>query len=715
MQRSDRQLLRVVQLCFFCMLLTGISLSAAVQKPLQLVLYTPMDVDGNATTTSTTLRLYNPNPTPLKYTLVIGDSKATNTGADANLVVAFYGTDNKLVGPILEGNVAASASTSVRADFSHVVEAGETTAKLKCNGLEIATLKLLKDHGLPFRVSLEGNPTEKPEIDFVRGSPVDLRWKNDDAMHYPLSWEFFLKGKYVSGTTQAGPNGSTKFTVTPYDGWFSLYQSFFRSEIADGTVTVGYWPQGSAGAYPSKTIPIKARLTYLDPAVRDVLAMIAILVILAVGGFASTYVNVDLVNRIKAISIKKRIDQLARSIGESGPKLNSQLRVSLFLERGRIEATLPHGVLFTPGTAAALAQSDADTGALSIRVDWAAQIADATVRLNHAKEEGALAPSLTDQVTKALSDAQDLLKKSTLGAGELQRVQTLVGLSTNILEHKYQADEDLEKVLAARLQDLKARFTASLLATSTCTAIKGAVPIPFALLDPAIPQVGSQADRDANIRRLAIIAEMVQMQSTDSSILQCLGRQDFISLQEAEQLLRELKDGISLDDLRNEITTNPARMYFVVDRDTVRVNTPIMMKLMFNNHRCNWAAARCRIECTWNFNHKNLTEKGWEVHHYFPEAKDYSVGVTFNDINQVPITPSLQIERKVSVIQQRIQERNYVAVEIQRWAVGFVVALIGLFAGAKEKILSLDTAGAILAVFLLGFGIDMAKNLLVPK
>jgi hypothetical protein len=43
------------------------------------------------------------------------------------------------------------------------------------------------------------------------------------------------------------------------------------------------------------------------------------------------------------------------------------------------------------------------------------------------------------------------------------------------------------------------------------------------------------------------------------------------------------------------------------------------------------------------------------------------------------------------------------------------VALVGLFAGAKEKILSLDTAGAILAVFLLGFSIDMAKNLLVSK
>jgi hypothetical protein len=43
------------------------------------------------------------------------------------------------------------------------------------------------------------------------------------------------------------------------------------------------------------------------------------------------------------------------------------------------------------------------------------------------------------------------------------------------------------------------------------------------------------------------------------------------------------------------------------------------------------------------------------------------------------------------------------------------VALVGLFAGAKEKILSLDTAAAILAVFLIGFGVDFVKNMLPPK
>src|SRR5262249_39040157 len=159
----------------------------------------------------------------------------------------------------------------------------------------------------------------------------------------------------------------------------------------------------------------------------------------------------------------------------------------------------------------------------------------------------------------------------------------------------------------------------------------------------------------------------------------------------AEQLLTELKEGISLDDLRAEIAANPPRLYTTVDRDTVRVNTPILMKLLFNKWRYNRASAKQRIECTWGFGHYNLTEKGWAVYHYFQKATDYRVDVTFKDVDQVEIAPSQPIERKVTVVAQRAEGYNHVAVELQRWAVGFFVALVGLFAGAKEKILSLDT------------------------
>lgn len=705
---------RVIQPCLAALLLlNAMAFAENARKPLQLILYTPLNMDGSATTASTTLQLFNPNSVPVTYILGIQNAKAKNTGKDPDWVIAFYGTDNKPVGPLLDGTLAANKSIRIRVDISHAIEAGETTADLTNNNSKIADLKLVKEQGLPFKVSLEGNPTEKPEIEFVQGTPLDLRWKNDDPMHYPVSWEFLVKGKSVSGSSLAGPNGSTKFTVNPDGHWFSWWQSLFRSETVDGTVTLGYQPQSAPNAYPSKTLPVKVRLSYWNPASREVISIILVLIFLAAGAFFSSYVNVDLINRVRAISIKRKIGELARTIGEISPQLNSQLRVALWLERDRILASLPSGTFFTPETAATLTQSDADRVKLNNRVDSAAQVSEAIVRLNHAIEKGEIAPTLENKASKNLLSAQDLLKKSVLTAGESERIASLLGAATNILDDLGQPDDDLEKAIAARLQELTARFTSAFQGTATCIFIKRKAPIPFNLLTGGA-KLGTQGERDANTRKLAAIADMVLMQSLEADILACLARQDFTSVQSAEQRIRELKEGISLKDLSDEITANPPRVYISVDRDTVRAKSPILMKLMFNKARYNQAAAKQRIECTWSFDHDNLTEKGWEVHHYFPKVREYHVKLTFKDINQIVIKPAQPIEHKVEVHAQ-LSEDNHTRVEIQRWLVGLLIAVVGLFAGAKDKILTMDTGNAILALFVIGFTIDTAKNFLAPK
>ena len=709
-----------LQLClvqcavFIVMVSGGRAQAPPKQEPLQLTFYTPMNVDGSATTASTTLQLYNPNRAPIGYSLSIRNAVAKNSGQDANWVVVFYGDDNKPGLPTRDGTIPALKSLSVRVDLSQVIEAGETDADLMSFGRKIADLKLVKERGLPFKVSLEGNPAEKPVIEFTKGRSLALHMKNDDPMVYPVDWEIALKGRSVNGSAQLGPNGSTKLIVKPDDRWFSLYQSFFRSEQSDGTLTVRYTPKGVSVGYPSKTIPISARLNDYNPNWRDFWGMIAILFILGLGGLTSVYVNVDLVNRIKVIAINKRLGQLARIIGEIQPQLNSQLRVSLWLERGRIASTLPHGILFTPAAAAMLTQAGADTDQLKVRVDWASQIGNASFGLTHAIANGAIPPSLFEQGAKDLESAQDLLKKSVLSADELQRVQSLVGDAINLLNSIGKPDPDLDKTIAARIADLKSIFTAAVLAYPVCVRIKSRVPAPFALLNPNGPH-DSQAERDENTRKLAVIAGLVNMQSTDPDILRLLKRQGFLALSMAEQLLKELKEGVSLADLQAEITAVPPGVYVTLDRDTVRVNTPIMMNLKFKKLLYDQAAAKRRILCKWSFDHDHLTETGWEIHHYFPLAQHYTVTIKFADQNRNDIKPGAQVEYKLKVEPQRGEGHGHVAVELQQWAVGFFVAVVGLCAGAEDKIVSLNTAGAVLAVFVLGFGIDMAKNLLVSK
>jgi hypothetical protein len=691
--------------------------AANVPEPVRLLLYTPLDVDGGTTTATTNLQIYNPNSTPTECRFTITDAIAKNTGKPADWGITFYGSDGKPSSLTLQQTLPARSTLPIRVELTHVIDAGETDAALLCNGDKVSDLKLAKERNLPFRVTLYGNPAEKPAIDFVDGSVMSLQLKNDDPMEYPVDVNVIIKGISVASETKdikAGPNGLTWFTVKPDKDWFSPYQSFFRSEQVDGIVTMGYKPPGATVEFPSKIIPITARLDYFHPESRAIWSTLLILAVLALGGGTSAYLKVNLVNRVKAISIGKRLGQLSRVIGEIGPQLNSPLRVSLWLERGRIESTLPRTALFTADTAAILAQSDFDTTTLQARVDWASKISDASVRLDHSIDAHDIAPSLADQINRDLRAAQDLLKKSVLGADELQKIQSLVGHAVNLLNEAGTPDDDLEKAIAARLVGLTARFMGPFLAVPACIQLKSDLPIPFGLLNPAIAPLGSQFDRDLNTRKLQVIADMVLMGRTDAPIVQCLQRQDFVSLPLAEQLLMELKESISLDNLKAELRATPPRVNIAVDRDAVRSNTPIMMKLMFNNSRYNRAAARQRIVPTWNFD-DGLTEKGWEIHHYFMNPQTYHVSLTFKDMDQQDITPGTPVVNEVTVTSPRTDGQGYFAVEVQRWAVGFLVGILGLFAGAKDKILSLDTIVAIIALFLLGFGIDVAKNLLVSN
>jgi hypothetical protein len=695
-----------------CALLGGMVTCVRAETPrLKLLLYTPMDVDGTATTASTTLQLYNPSSTAAKYSLQIDDPVARNTGQPAGWVVAFYGADNKPGGPICEGTIAARSSLSIRVDLSHVLEAGETDAQLVSFGQKIAPLVLSKDRDLPFKVSLEGNAAQ-PEIDLVNGKPFDLHIRNDDPMDYPIAWELSLKGSSKTGVGNLGPNGSTTIPLVPDGTWFSLYQSFLRSENLDGTLRVGYKPPGATGSYPSKTIPVKVHLNDYDPGWRDFWGTVVILIFLALGGITSAYVNVALVNRIKAIGIRQRLGQLARIVGEVQPQLNSQLRVSLWLERGRIDATLPRQVLFTPETTAVLTQSDTDTQALKTRVDWASQISEASSRLMGAIAKGALPPTLFEQGARALDAAQNLLKRSLLGADDVQKIQVLVGQALNLLNNIANPDPDLESKLVARMAEIAATFTPAVLGDPLCMRIRARVPIPFSLLNPGTH--GSQTERDENTRKLGVIAGLLELKSEDPEVLDLLARHGCMALSMAEQLLVELQERISLADLIAEISATPPRVFIKVDRDTVRVSTPFMLKLTFNNQLLDRAAAKQRIVCTWSFDHDDLTENGWEVHHYFPKAQTYTVTVAFADQNRVPIPAGGAVSQPMVIAPQRDESRGQIWVEFQRWAFGFLVAVIGLFAGAKDKIVSLDTLSAIFAVFLIGFGIDMAKNLLVP-
>jgi hypothetical protein len=344
----------------------------------------------------------------------------------------------------------------------------------------------------------------------------------------------------------------------------------------------------------------------------------------------------------------------------------------------------------------------------------ASDVSDAIQHQNLVMDTGQAAPSLMDRATKSLSAAQDLLKKSVLTAAEQQKIQTLVGGVVNILDDIGKPDEDLEKEIAKRVQELQKQFTPAMRQDDVFLTIGERAPIPFSLLDPDQAELGSQTDRDANTRKLAVIYDLVRMRIVDDTMIDFLRRQDFGALASAELLLRQFKEEVSVHDLGAAIAASPQQLYVTEDRDLVRANTPILMRVIFNEPTYNRAAAKGLVECAWSFDGDKPTEKGWEVYHYFPEAGDFQVKITFKNVDQSLITHHA-LSHRVTVSAQRAEGYAHVWVEVQRWFAGFFVAIVGLFAGAKDKVLSFDTLGTIFAVFLLGFSVDIAKNVIVAN
>jgi hypothetical protein len=54
-------------------------------------------------------------------------------------------------------------------------------------------------------------------------------------------------------------------------------------------------------------------------------------------------------------------------------------------------------------------------------------------------------------------------------------------------------------------------------------------------------------------------------------------------------------------------------------------------------------------------------------------------------------------------------------IEAMRFGIVLVATIVGLLGGAREQLMKLDVGAGLIAVFLIGFGADAIKNILVDR
>lgn len=236
------------------------------------------------------------------------------------------------------------------------------------------------------------------------------------------------------------------------------------------------------------------------------------------------------------------------------------------------------------------------------------------------------------------------------------------------------------------------------------------------------------------------------------------------SLRQAQLLVRQVECGIYEKDLRDQL---PHGVSIELDRQVVRVNEPIEFSVRFHRPALDRTAAREEWSYAWNFG-DGLEERGWSAWHYYPTperkklrrfkaflrslrpksrdagqqkgaeqesdserkrdaeqknvaqqkkvADQKNVHVQFLDGDGNPIKDAegveIKIPRAVDVLAENPDFFGHrTKVEVARLAIGLLVAVVALVAGAKEQLLKLDVLPGLLAVFIIGFAADTIKNL----
>ena len=192
------------------------------------------------------------------------------------------------------------------------------------------------------------------------------------------------------------------------------------------------------------------------------------------------------------------------------------------------------------------------------------------------------------------------------------------------------------------------------------------------------------------------------------------------ALAQARQARVELEEGIF-----------PSTVEKILAEENVSVNViplqplpnqAVSLEVVFNSKAMNTCMARNEFECVWDFGALGK-EEGWRISHYFASQDEATFSVSFRrpDGEMIMKAGSDNIKARKEhpiTLQRATGKRKYgerAKIERIQLAVALAIALIGLFAGAREQLMKLDVFSGLIGVFLIGFGADTVKNLITKR
>jgi hypothetical protein len=659
------------------------------------------------------------------------------------------------------------ANPTLKATVANESAFGLATAKIFNNSRCIGTVKAVRMDPPP-RFSAEWDGPANSPLRIEDGKPVRVAIKNNDDTAYSVTPVLSVDGQdSIANEVTIGPNGKAELQFLTKPGWFGL-TTYLRPNAQQGRVELRPSANGFADSLGNRavsagSIPVSTQVAYFQPFFSTLVSTAVVFFVLLLGGLASVLTSSVLPNVLRRLSYKKRLRSLADATSGISVKVDSRLRVLLRLERNRLVKLVASSSALSTDTSDIFQQVDTGIAALGKRVTVAQRLDQLRNRFD--RESLSCPPSISDKTDRYLQDAADKVRSKTLTDAMVDNANGSLDAAEKIL-NSLGDTEALGKDIAARHKELLARIATfpQNLVTGLQQDLPGIFSVRNQTYDDSHPVLASNfVEIDDSIARVNTALDYAYAQASTieptiqarlvlrySKLIQLLGTRNWRSLRAARDLVQQIHQNIYPEDLIDDLSSGQAEI--TVDQQTARPYMPLEFCICFFRRPYNYGKALDELRCAWTFG-DGLSETGWEVCHFYQDpalmtvTAEIPLSVPPLPGATVPVTPSSAIvatttqpavgllnpapnpgstppaavrtvtfRHEIPVRDSRTsftrQERFATAL---RFGVAFFFALIGLISGAQEQLAKLDVLPGLIAIFLLGFGADTIKNILIQQ
>jgi len=627
---------------------------------------------------------------------------------------------------------------------------------------------------LPFHLHLFPETPGTATLAVRRGARTLLLIENDDPLAYRVRWSVVSAQGTATGEAEVPANGRVPIFVEPAAGWFpSRPSALFGSREIDAqlVLTAAHDPEALAATVTS--VPVALEVDPWRPWLRPLVATAILLVVLVLGALTSFFIKSAIPNGLRRARLESRLDRFAGRIRSLSLSMESQVRVSLRVERLLLLRSLHSTSVLYPVFGDVADSVEANLTLLEQRLELLARVDHIRLELRRmAKHE--LPPTRMDELRTLLRGVAEQLSAQEPARGELEAATRQVEAAEALFGRLREPEPGWESALGARAKEVAKRLEKS-------ANWKQVATLGEALLE-SLAEHSDFVHADADLRRLELLDEYLRMMDRDPALeAQLLApreegghpRLDYLltrlrqtgweALRLSQSMVQQVRERIYWSQI--EAALRAKRLDIVVEEGAVYTDSLIHLALRFWATSLNQASILGALGCTWHFGHLDLEEPGWRVCHYFPsqvsqrdapptdcdcaverkEKGSFLVWVEFvrddgepvltaagdgEEARKVCITKEIKVlEGRAGSAGQEPERRGARAwlarlfhvrtsrmrIELARLAVAILAAALGLLAVARSQIADMDTWTALVAVFVLGFGADVLKNLVAGE